>query len=150
MKMITEQEALIRKVARLFCKDLEERRDLFQEIVFRLWQGFPFYRREASETTWVYTVALHTARLAHRSKRIQLVFTDEMREEFHPVAPAADPLEQAMEVVYGMRDADKAILLLLLEGYLYPEISGILGIAPNTLRQRIHRLRNRLKDKITL
>ena len=41
--MLHEYQPLLRRVARLYCQDADDRQDLFQEIVLQLWRAYPRY-----------------------------------------------------------------------------------------------------------
>ena len=61
IELVNNYRALIFKVCNLYCRDPESSRDLFQEVVLQLWRSYPVFRKEASNSTWIYKVALNTA-----------------------------------------------------------------------------------------
>jgi RNA polymerase sigma factor (sigma-70 family) len=148
--MLKAQEPALRKVACMFCKREDDRQELIQAIVYRLWAGFASFRRESSEATWVCAVAKQTARMRHRAKRDWIEFTDEISEGDHPLTTEDTKNVNVLLDIQQLRDSDKTILLLLMQGYEYREVSDMLGIAPFTLRNRIQRLRQRLTGKLIL
>jgi RNA polymerase sigma factor (sigma-70 family) len=52
----------------------EDRKDLFQEIVYQLWKSYPTFQNKAEFSTWMYRVALNTAllRVRKRTKDAQI------------------------------------------------------------------------------
>jgi hypothetical protein len=58
LKMLQEKQALIRRIARLYCRNKEDQQDLFQEIVGHLWKGLPSYRGEASVSPFSFCLSL--------------------------------------------------------------------------------------------
>ncbi|WPP53022.1 sigma factor [Catalinimonas niigatensis] len=44
---ITAHEAILYKVCKMYCRQSEDRQDLFQDIVLQLWKAFPKFRNEA-------------------------------------------------------------------------------------------------------
>ena len=151
LKMLQDTQALIWRVTRMYCKIEDDQRDLFQEIVSRLWTGFPSYRGEASQSSWVYTVCLHTAFRSVRKKRIQWSALDDLPEALQPVTrPDADDKTNLVAILEGLPDVDKAIIFLKTESYNNREIATIIGIRPNTVDQRLHRLRTKLNKQLSL
>ena len=58
-----EYQPLLRRVARLYCQDADDRQDLFQEMVLQLWRAWPRYVPQpgAKLSTWLYRIALNVA-----------------------------------------------------------------------------------------
>ena len=52
---------IVLKVASLYCRDADERRDLAQEITMQLWRAFPSYDEARPFSTWMYRIALNVA-----------------------------------------------------------------------------------------
>ncbi len=52
---LREYQPLLRRVARLYCQDSDDRQDLFQEIVLQLWRAWPRYVPQADTklSTWL-------------------------------------------------------------------------------------------------
>lgn len=121
-------------------------RDLYQEIVCNLWQAWPRFRRESSENTWVYRIALNTAaaQLRKRSRTPAIVqLTDEM------VATLVDQQHEELEnKLYRLIDqlgtADKSLILLYLDNIPYIQIADIVGISETTARKRVERIKQKL------
>jgi hypothetical protein len=63
LETLGRYEQLINKVTRIYALDSEGRRDLFQEIVYQLWPSYGSFKGESHISTWLYRVALNTARL---------------------------------------------------------------------------------------
>src|SRR5690606_41302628 len=61
LSLISANERLIYKVCRVYERDADIPRDMFQEIVLQAWSAHPRYRQAAAFSTWLYRIALHTA-----------------------------------------------------------------------------------------
>jgi RNA polymerase sigma factor (sigma-70 family) len=59
--IIESNKGIIYKVVNAYCKDLEDRKDLVQEIVLQLWKSFPNYKEQFKHSTWIYKIALNIA-----------------------------------------------------------------------------------------
>ena len=68
LELLSRNQKLINKVIRIYAFDSEDRRDLFQEIVFQLWRSYRSFRAESKVSTWLYRIALNTAITSLRKK----------------------------------------------------------------------------------
>ena len=71
--VLNQYQPLLRRVARLYCQDADDRQDLFQEMVLQLWRAWPRYVPQpgAKLSTWLYRIALNVAisNLRQRTRR---------------------------------------------------------------------------------
>jgi hypothetical protein len=56
-RQLEAHKRILYKVANVYCADLEDRRDLVQEIVIQLWRSFPSYDDRFKFSTCMYRVA---------------------------------------------------------------------------------------------
>lgn len=84
-----------------------------------------------------------------KMRRARLASHNGNRPALGPVEASANA--ESVEVLQGIlaeqTPADRAILLLLLDDVAYPEMAQILGTTESTLRVRIHRLKQRLRER---
>jgi len=59
--LVQENQGIIHKACRLYCRNPEDCKDMFQEIILKLWKGYPSFRGDSKPTTWMYRVAINTA-----------------------------------------------------------------------------------------
>jgi RNA polymerase sigma-70 factor (ECF subfamily) len=64
------------------------------------------------------------------------------------MAMADCDLELLHMVIQSLKDLDKAIVILYLEGYQNKEISKILNLTPTNVSTRLNRVRAELKVKL--
>ena len=146
--MLEGQQRMLGKIISKFCKEKEDRLDLFQSITYQLWKSFSKFRMEATERTWAFEVAFRTACNYVGSKPKWLDYVSEFPDEIHPLTDEHPFDSDHLEKTKFMRDADKAIFELLAVGFSYQEISEILDLPPPRLRNRVQRLKGRLKKNI--
>ncbi len=129
----------------------DEKNDLFQEILLQLWRSMPAFEGRCKETTWIYRVALNTARARRRSewrrKRRHREFAhfSEMHESNEPADPRLDQLYEALR---QMPKAEASLLLLHLDGLSYQEISEVLGVSEGCVGVRLTRARKQLANRM--
>lgn len=153
VRIIKEHQGLIYKVAALYTEQKQDRNDLYQEIVYQLWKSFDSFREEAKISTWMYRVALNTA-IAHlnkRKKRRKEVSVDLLPQVAADHSP--ELLEERVRMLHmeieNLNMLEKGIILLLLEGKKYEEISEITGLSATNVGTRISRIKEKLKIKMT-
>lgn len=145
-------DALLRRVCRLYCSDLTDRQDLYQEIVMQLWQGWSDFQGLAQRSTWLYRVALNVAISQRRRARPPAQSLTEptvrARAEASPTSEP-DDLSDLYHAIARLSDVEKALVLLRLEGRPDQEVADILGITPNNVRVKMHRALTRLRQFLT-
>lgn len=165
MKQRTEQERefstiieankkLIYKIANAYCENTEDRKDLFQEIVLQLWRAFPKYNPQFAITTWLYRIALNVSISYYRqskNKKIQTVSDNEYILEIAETPdldnPKNEQLKQLHQFISELKELDKALILLYLEGNKQDAIAEILGISKTNVATKIGRIKEQLKRR---
>lgn len=131
------------RIAATYARGPADREDLHQEICLQLWRSLPGFRGESAPGTWLYRVALNTA-LSWRRK------SDRGRRRDHeagapPVAGTAASArnEDAIlnEFLASLGEADRAVLILYMEGLSPQEMATIVGTTPGAVSVRLHRIR---------
>ena len=57
--LLEQHRKIVLKLASLYRRDADERRDLAQEITMQLWRAFPSYDEARPFSTWMYRIALN-------------------------------------------------------------------------------------------
>jgi RNA polymerase sigma factor (sigma-70 family) len=65
--LLDTHRGIVFKVASIYCRDVEEQRDLAQEIRAKAWRAYPRYDASRSFSTWMYRIALNVAISYRRS-----------------------------------------------------------------------------------
>lgn len=150
LEMIAMHKATIHKVSRLYRDSLEDREDLFQEIVLQLWQSFPKFEGKAKQSTWIYRIALNTAMACYRRKSIILSFTERLpdKEDSNMDCENREREEQLFMILKELNEADRALLALYFEDFDYREMAEITGLSENHVAVKMGRIRSRLKKTL--
>lgn len=149
---IKEHQRLIEKICRVYVFTEADRQDLFQEIVIQAWNAYPRFKGESSFSTYLYRIALNTAIAGLRkSKRKDFIQT------FEPVklpqhadddsgAIEEENLRQLYHAIAQLNEVERAIVLLYLEDKSYKEMEAILGMTEGTLRVKMSRIKDKLRE----
>lgn len=149
--MLQAHRGIVHKVAATYARHPDDRAELAQEIAAQLWSAWRGYDRSRPFSTWMYRVALNTAMTAARDRRMRQRHIAQVDEAVLEHADAASPEPDAALLLAQVMDSldapSRALLLLHLEARSTQEIADVLGLSPTTVTTRIHRIRQRLRDR---
>jgi RNA polymerase sigma factor (sigma-70 family) len=148
-KLVSENQDIIHKVCNLYCNNAEDKRDLFQDVLYQLWKSYPSFRSESKFTTWMYRVALNTA-ITRFKKFKKTPKSEEINERIIQVPDLKDDvLEEKLKALYSainqLSKIERAIIMLHLEENSYQEIAQIMGITETNVGVKINRIKKKLK-----
>ena len=149
--MIYTHMGIIYKICKLYA-DGADQEDLKQEIIYQLWKSYPNYLGESKFQTWMYRVALNTALLGLRARKIKYTGLSGLEQRI-----SEDPYEhqdeearvkQLYRQISKLKELDKTIIFLYLEQCSYNEIAEITGISSKNVSVRLTRIREKLREKL--
>lgn len=137
------------KVINTYCKDVEDRKDLEQEILIQLWKSLKSYDPKYKMSTWTYRIAMNVAVSFYRSnlKRTSNTFsmTDSVFQLEQPEESLDEERQFLHEFIAQLEPFKREILILHLEEVSYKDISEIVGISESNVGTRINRIKKELK-----
>ncbi|MBU0498542.1 MAG: RNA polymerase sigma factor RpoE [Gammaproteobacteria bacterium] len=161
--VIKYQQKIINLVRR-FVGDLTEAQDVAQEAFIKAYRALPNFRGDSAFYTWLYRIAVNTAKnhLVSEDRRStpgdidvelaeQLESGDRLREHATPedFLCEAELLSVVHRAIQDLpEDLRTAVTLRELEGLSYEEIAGVMGCPIGTVRSRISRAREAIDAKI--
>lgn len=151
LQVLEANKGIIYKIANSYCKELEDRQDLVQEISYQLWKSFEKYDETYQLSTWIYKISLNVAISFYRktNKKRQHESNIEMSEllYFEAQNPVDEKLSLLNTFIYELREVDKAIILLYLEDKSQNEIAQIMGLSVSNISTKIYRIKKILSEK---
>lgn len=146
--LLADHAGIVGKIAGIYARGPDDRRDLQQEIATQLWRAFDRYdERLGKFSTWMYRIALNVAISHLRRARTFEPLADDV------AAAAATARDDRADALYACIQAfeplDRALVLLYLEDRSYGEIAEVLGISEANVATKLTRLRNRLRTQLT-
>jgi RNA polymerase sigma-70 factor (ECF subfamily) len=163
-QLVLRYQDRLYNVCRRVCGSEEDARDVVQDAFLKAFQGIGGFREGSSFFTWLYRIAMNMALSQRRRARIRLAApldeshngqmnrtadgrmrnTDlsdsvgtEKNEDHQRVADALSRLDEHQRAVVVLRDMD---------GLSYDEIGEILELTAGTVKSRLHRARQALRD----
>jgi len=151
-RAIEENEGLIYKVTMLYTGNLQDREDLYQEIVFQLWKSYDSFNEFSKLSTWMYRVAMNTAiyNLKKNNRKIGTTTIDPIVERIadHKDNSEEEKLKLLNDQIQKLNLLEKGIILLYLEGKSHDEIAEIIGITKSNVGTKISRIKKKLKSQL--
>ena len=147
-KWIGQYKALLFKVVRVYAFTTIDRDDLFQEITIQVWHSIRTFEGNSAVTTWLYRIALNTAFKWIRKERKHYDAKESLEGVEYILVENNKPVDERLEWLYEeisrLDEIDRSITLLLLEGFSYQEIAGIIGITESNVGVKINRIKKEL------
>ena len=147
---MTAHKGLLFKFVRAYAHTAEDRDDLFQEIALQVWRSVPQFRGESAVTTWLYRISINTSIAWNRKEKKHNVGKESLNgiDQLLKESKVTDPrLDWLYEQIAGMNPVDRTLTLLLLDGYSYKEMAGMVGVSESNIGVKIHRIKNQLISK---
>lgn len=167
--LVTAYSGLVYNVALRQLGDREEALDLSQEVFLRVYRNLASFRGESSFKTWIYRIVINMgknrqkwwrARRRDQTVPLERPATRADEEGLAPVDTLVDdrndPERDARnrdlsrlvaEGLEGLSMEHRQILVLRdMEDLSYEEIASVLSISEGTVKSRISRARQQLKD----
>lgn len=129
--------------------------DLLQEILIKIWDNLDSFKGNSTIATWIYRIATNTAILYSKrksklnSKHTSLKSDNESIAsiELDAVMPEQQ-INQLYLAISSLKEIDRIVIGLLLEGNSYNEISDITGLRISNVGVRINRIKKSLNKKL--
>ena len=150
------QHKVVKLVSR-YIKDHDEVYDVSQEAFIKAYRALPNFRGDSAFYTWMYRIAINTAKnfLVAKGRRLPNVDIDAQEAEQYDGATALqdyatpeqmlrrDEVEQTvLNAIESLpEDLRTAIMLREIEGLSYEEIADTMSCPVGTVRSRIFRAR---------
>ena len=154
--LLQEHRGIVFKVASVYARNGEDRRDLAQEITAQLWRSFGSYdAARAKFSTWMYRVALNVAisyvRQMARTERLEPL--DAGHLDLPGDADVSQP-DERLAALYAFIDQldalNRALILLYLEDRSHAEIAQVLGISESNVATKINRIKHKLRGQMAV
>jgi RNA polymerase sigma-70 factor (ECF subfamily) len=152
LEILSNYQGILHKVNLIYFRNVSDREDNFQEIIYQLWKSFPGLKNNNSIGSWIYAVSINTS--ISKIKKKSLI---EYREKLPESIDMIDIIEELalneesqmlLQAIYNLNEIDKPIMLLYLEEKSYDEIAEIIGISKSNVGVRINRAKELLKQKL--
>ncbi len=162
--LLRKYQHKVLKLIMRYVRDMDEAMDLTQETFIKAWKALPSFRGESAFYTWIYRIAVNTAKNHLVSQNRQPFTVDLDADETDQYAgepglttldtPEGETLGDELHQIVMQAIADlpddlrTAITLRELEGLSYEEIAEVMGCPIGTVRSRIFRAREAIDKRL--
>lgn len=157
-ELLIAYEKRVYNIAYRFMGNEADAYDMAQESLIKIYRGITSFKGEASLSSWVYRLTVNTCMDGLRKRKNAPVSLEHSIEKGVPFEDAYydTPEEQALTLERS-EDIQKAINILSknykavvvmrdIDGFSYEEIAKTLDISVGTVKSRINRGRQKLKE----
>ncbi|MDK2799815.1 MAG: polymerase sigma-70 factor, subfamily [Clostridiales bacterium] len=144
------------KLAYYHVRDRYQAEDIGQEVFYRVYQNLDKFRHDSAYYTWIYRITVNLCRDYLRSAYFRRLLPwgnikqlDSMRNTTNRLFEAVEGGEVFQKVMDLPVKYRIIISLYYLEGLSTTEIAGILKLREGTVRTRLCRAREMLKDMLS-
>lgn len=149
LSLINQHQEIIHKISKMYMKEAENQRDLFQEIIVQLWKAYPTFKGKSKFSTWMYRVALNTALVYFKKenrKVDQALLDDNLNiADVNDGESEEEKLDYLYKAVQELNAVEKALIFLFLENQSHREIAENLGISEINARVKLNRTKEKLQ-----
>ena len=147
-------------VALRMCNNHEDAQDCLQEAMIRIYRAISNFKGNSSFSTWVYRITMNTCldELRRRKNRPNTSLDGLLESGWSPSNDMDTPEHHALRrekrqsIQQFIRelpeDMRSAVVLRDIEGFSYDDIANILETNVGTIKSRISRGREKLREKI--
>jgi RNA polymerase sigma-70 factor, ECF subfamily len=164
-RLVTDYQRMVYQLGLHLLRDPQEALDLSQEVFLRVFRTLPSFRGQSSLRTWIYRIVINQAsnrqrwwRRRHRAQQVTLDDAGPVQAQLTESRTFAMPdqlVEQheTADRVWAALDSlpfDQRTVILLreIEGLSYDEIAESLGVAVGTVKSRLARARQELRQAL--
>ena len=159
MLVVRHQDRIYTAVLR-FCGDAEDARDIVQRAFLNAWRRLASFKGDSAFSTWMYRIAFNESvsfrREGGRRKLVSLQGRDgepgpEPADDRRPGDRLdSDENRRKVQEALNLLDPEERKILILkeLDDRSYDEIAEILEIPKGTVRSRLFRAREALREKL--
>lgn len=160
-QLMTAHESRMYAVSLRMCGNREDAQDCLQEAMIRIYKALANFKAQSSFATWAYRITMNTCldELRRRKVRTSTSLDTMLESGWSPSDEDDTPehhtlrSEQRMMLEKSIAslpdDMRAAIVLRDIQGFSYEEIAKILDINVGTIKSRISRGREKLRDDLS-
>lgn len=123
-------------------------KDLAQEVFIKVWEHLDQFKQKSSIGTWIYRITVNTCLLFIRKNKKRSYNLPETQEDDKNVEEEEkvhqNRLKQMYACIQQLKETERIVILLVLEGLPQKEISEITGHSHQNIRVMVHRIKEKL------
>lgn len=167
--IVVAHQGRVRALLRRLCGDTHRADELAQDTFLRAWQALPGFRGDAALATWLYRIAVHTARAEARLGRERVARASQTIDSGDDAAPPPDGAAHMARYAARDRAQDgaqdwsldlaralaalpepqrEALSLCYFADLPHPDAAAAMGVPLGTLKSHLARGKARLREQL--
>ena len=157
--LVKRHQRFVFTLALRFAKTREDAEEIAQDCFIKAYRSLDAFQRQSKFSTWLYSIVYTTAMTALRKKRVETASIDdentfiqvESQDSSFDVNNAENRSRSfyVNQAIAQLLPDDAMIITLFYTGeQSLEEIGQTMGIDPNTVKVKLFRARQRLKEKL--
>jgi len=157
--LVKRHQRFVFTLALRFAKNREDAEEIAQDCFIKAYRSLSAFQRQSKFSTWLYSIVYTTAMTFLRKKRVDTDSIDdentyiqlENSSSAHDINSAENKSRSYYlnQAITQLLPDDAAIISLFYMGeQSLDEIGKTLGVEPNTVKVKLFRARQRLKEKL--
>jgi RNA polymerase sigma factor (sigma-70 family) len=157
--LVKRHQRFVFSLAMRFAKNREDAEEIAQDCFIKAYRSLASFQQQSKFSTWLYSIVYTTAMTFLRKKRVDTTSIDNdeafIQIESKPGSYDENNIENKSRSYYlnqaidQLLPDDATIITMFYKGeQSLDEIAQVLGIEANTVKVKLFRARQRLKDKL--
>ena len=155
--LVKQLQVQIYNLAVKMTGDKEEAKDLTQEVFLKVYKSFATYDKSVKITTWIYKIATNACIDYLRKKKEVLMINEDqeiqIENRFYSLPDKALENKELKQLIYSKIDLlpesyRMVVILKYINELTFEEIADILKQPVNTVKTKLYRAREKLRDSI--
>ena len=155
-QIISEYQHKIYRLCWSYVQNEDDRNDLFQTILLKIWNNLDSFKDNSSLGTWIFRLSVNTSidyirknkNLAHMSTHVDIsnLSIIDTSNDVEKNLLLSENLKLLYRCINQLSVIDRTLIYFYLEDLKYREIADILGISEKNVSVKLHRIKKILKQ----
>lgn len=158
-ELVNRHQNFVFTIALKYAPIREDAEEIAQDVFIKAFKALATFRGDSKFTTWLYSITHSTSLSFLRKKKLDVRSLDNEHvfeaADNQSAAPRPDTIEHksrsamVAKAIQLLSPDDATIITLFYKGeQSLDEIGTVMGIEPNTVKVKLHRARQRLREKM--
>ena len=123
-------------------------KDITQDVFIKVWEHLDQFKQKSSIGTWIYRITVNTCLLFIRKNKKGSYNIPEIQQDDPNVIEEEKTRQNRLKQMYAciqqLKETERIVILLVLEGLPQKEIAEITGHSHQNIRVMVHRIKEKL------
>lgn len=152
-QILAENKDRIYRICCAYEHDIDERDDLYQEIMINIWKNLEKFEGRSAISTWIYRIAVNTSLLHVKKSVKKKSIHTEIDEKTLSISDSGEreekiklgtQIEKLYQCINKLPELDRLIISMVLDDLSYKEIAEVTGMTVNNTGVKINRIKKEL------